>query len=797
MKKMFIIAVCITLFISFTSASILDNFDTTLDTTNLWGVSTSGIHTLSTSGGQLTIFPTPIAGQGYINITANKTLAPNFNSFSEIHTLIDSFLVSGGDLTGTYYLYLTDNTNKIIIYQSSTPLSSPGKNITEKIYPNLNKVNYSINGGSETEVDISSLSDGSSWYYGVGDIESDANVQLILNNITYTSKKILTLLDNPDDIYYQLNDGFLFNASITPASGITLSNATLNIYNLNGSLYSTNFTTLSGTSETYVNFNNTIHHIGSYLWNINACGTSGGTTYCNTADASRTIISGYKINSQTYNSSTYQTSFETFTLNLSSLITPTILLNYDGVQYQTTRNADTYSRSLDINSSATGSKNFFWEITINDSSSNTTALSQTINPINFVLCNSTINTSYLNLTFQDEINLTSINASIPSAIFTYWIGSGNSNKTYNYINNVENSTFQFCFTPNNRSININPYIQYTSLGYQQRIFTTKLSQLSSSIYNKVLYLLSNADGVFQTYIVYSGSGTALSGVEVNATRVIGSNNVVVGSGTTDDFGSITMWLSPNFLHTVTFFKEGYPIKIKDTFPTQGTTNVFLISNESNVEPTTDYTQGVFINILPTSAYLDNGTSYNFVYNISTNYQVFQEVGFNLTYSNGSLIGSNSSTKGVGDYLTLDANTSNSSRIYMNYYYTINGTTITHQRYWIINIITGYGLTHFFSSLSNDINFNLYGILGSDGTGNFSKAFISMMILILITGILGYKYGFNSEPLVMGVLFGLVLFLNSVNLLPSPDLPMKVSFGDFLAYIIGLIALASIIREEIR
>jgi len=313
----------------------------------------------------------------------------------------------------------------------------------------------------------------------------------------------------------------------------------------------------------------------------------------------------------------------------------------------------------------------------------------------------------------------------------------------------------------------------------------------------VLYLLSDLDGVFSTYRVLSSSGQLLSGVIVNATRVIDTETVLVGSGTTDDLGEVTMWLNPNFVHTITFFKEGFPIDIRSITPQGGSRDIILGQEEQPLIVVDDFTRGITQSILPIDQYLTNGTSYNFTYQIGTTFWALDEFGFNLTYLNGTLIGSQSSINQGGGTLVFEGNTLDSRRVTMNYYYIINGTQINGQKYWIVNTASGYGLTNFFEVTGTYINSDVYGFLGISGDGNFSKAFLSLMILIIVAGVLSFRYGVASEPMIIGVLFGLVLLLNSVNLLPDPILPMRISFGDFLALIIGLLGVVFIIKEEMR
>ena len=62
-----------------------------------------------------------------------------------------------------------------------------------------------------------------------------------------------------------------------------------------------------------------------------------------------------------------------------------------------------------------------------------------------------------------------------------------------------------------------------------------------------------------------------------------------------------------------------------------------------------------------------------------------------------------------------------------------------------------------------------------------------------------RYGIQNEAVIMGMITGILLFLNTINLLPSPSFftNSPVSFGDFLVYITLIITIGFIIKEEQR
>ena len=73
-----------------------------------------------------------------------------------------------------------------------------------------------------------------------------------------------------------------------------------------------------------------------------------------------------------------------------------------------------------------------------------------------------------------------------------------------------------------------------------------------------------------------------------------------------------------------------------------------------------------------------------------------------------------------------------------------------------------------------------------------------MILVLIAGGLSFKYGIQSEVAIMGIIFGVVLFLDiGIGLIPNPDFNGLNPIDNLITVITGIILLGTLIREELR
>ena len=138
---------------------------------------------------------------------------------------------------------------------------------------------------------------------------------------------------------------------------------------------------------------------------------------------------------------------------------------------------------------------------------------------------------------------------------------------------------------------------------------------------------------------------------------------------------------------------------------------------------------------------------------------------------------------------------------MDYYYLANSTYINGTIYWTIQSTTGneYSIKNFFTRVSTYMDNNLLGINGTNGDDTFGRALISVLIIVLVTGGLTYRYGIQNEAVILGFLFGIVMLLDNMNFIP--DLPssfgINVDVGKFLTFVVALLAITMIIREEMQ
>lgn len=330
-----------------------------------------------------------------------------------------------------------------------------------------------------------------------------------------------------------------------------------------------------------------------------------------------------------YNASTFETKYESFILNISSdnvtSLSSSATLFYNGSTYTGTRTTNNgnylYTTSIDIPLfSSLSNSSVFYGLAITNTSGvyyyNSTYKNQTVSPITFQICNTTLNSTYLNFTFADELTDTSLNASLGYSSFNYWLGSGTIKDSYSYSNATANSKYSFCFSPSNYLLNIDIDLQYESSIYSPvypiRQYSTQ-NLYSNSTTNQKLYLLNN--GIFVTFQVINSGGSPISDVSVSALTSIFGSNLTVASGTTDSAGGVTFYLNPNADHTITATKLGSGSATLNIRPTQSLYTIIL-SGASNFTSYISSIEGIYWTRGPSVGLIEPGLT-DFYFNVSS------------------------------------------------------------------------------------------------------------------------------------------------------------------------------------
>lgn len=254
--------------------------------------------------------------------------------------------------------------------------------------------------------------------------QNGGDVRLFENGLFLDYYDVTTNITNPPNNTYSYIKRNHFSGDFYSNSSFELTNSTLYVWFSSGTLYNTNTTTITGTTnDSNLSFSGM--GVGDYLWNYYVCGENSTDTLCRFDDHNYTLNINHTIfNSENYNSSTFSSNNESFILNVtfdSSHFTSSIVnLYYNGTEYDTTStgSGDTklYSTELTIPSvDSLSNKSFFWSVRLYNGTGsvnyNTSTFYQEVDTLTIAQCNSTVNYTILNFTAYNEGNGTRINFS--------------------------------------------------------------------------------------------------------------------------------------------------------------------------------------------------------------------------------------------------------------------------------------------------------------------------------------------------------------------------------------------------
>ncbi|HEY9703376.1 MAG TPA: LamG-like jellyroll fold domain-containing protein [Allocoleopsis sp.] len=290
--------------------------------------------------------------------------------------------------------------------------------------------------------------------------------------------------------------------------------------------------------------------------------------------------------------SVFETQAKSFALELWNISTaPSIATfiygsnSYSGTITSLGNGKYNLSTSFDI---PTGiqSRSLYWNFTT-DAAYTSSTLSQSVSGIFFVPFNSTYNIAYLNITFKDETNGTTLSGLISASTWTYYLGNGTTTKSLTYSNLTSSTNYSFAFSPAWATMHHSSDISYYANGYPIRRLIDYDDDLTNSTTNKILYLLSSATGIYSSFQVTNTIGNSLPDVEVVIERQINSVWTIIETANTDSSGLVTFWVDPNSDYRVSASKIGYQTSTATVRPTQTLYTIVLSSASSNASFTSN------------------------------------------------------------------------------------------------------------------------------------------------------------------------------------------------------------------
>lgn len=375
-------------------------------------------------------------------------------------------------------------------------------------------------------------------------------------------------------------------------------------------------------------------------------------------------------NTQEYSSLTYSTSLDVYKINItysnSTYSNINATLFWGTSSYQTINsgsgNEAIFSYEVPItNVAIETNKSFYWLVNLNSTKNYTSSpINVTIRPIEFGLCNISINSSnatvwgsglnvsYLNITFKDEISGNSLNESVAIGLnYLLSDGSYTNAKAFVFTNISRNPSYQFCFNPSSKNITLTDIdVQYYGANYDTRRYTNNGGNLSLSntTHELVLYDVdgSSSYATRMTISVTDTSGNALEGVNVKIETTIGGSPWIVDQRTTDSSGTAGPYtLNGLASHTLTFSKTGCTTKLQTIRPALSSYSVQLACGSQGVplvEPYADAFAGVQWRKSPASGGLNNGSQL-FEFRVSSDRKDIRSIRIELYNSSSAVVAS--------------------------------------------------------------------------------------------------------------------------------------------------------------
>lgn len=282
---------------------------------------------------------------------------------------------------------------------------------------------------------------------------------------------------------------------------------------------------ISGSSnETY--FNKTLTR-GKHNWTAKACNDASS---CLSHSNFTLTIGDLQVNSETYSSTSRETSEETFKINItyiSSLWNSiTAKLNYASINYTGTQSGtgDTIEFSANVSIGAiTGSEQinpFHWIFSLTNSTSTevieSTKHNQTVSAITFKICNST-DTPFIRFITKNATNpFPSINATFKSA-WNIRDATGSSvliNRSHEDTSEL-NSSWEFCLVPSDKDYTISVDIEVDAANSAKNFHFITNATYSNQTTNVTLYLLDDSKATLTVLKVVDDSRQPVEGVYIS------------------------------------------------------------------------------------------------------------------------------------------------------------------------------------------------------------------------------------------------------------------------------------------
>ena len=479
-----------------------DNFDDGIINYSLWqNVSVSGAHSITETGGYLQVYS--VAPTGHAEIISNSSALPSVSLIKNLS--LESYLFGdrGAGIAADGRAILT-----VFGVQINITDCCDNQVIRSK-YNFLRKSNgdFDVYDDGVFSKTITPINNQILLFTNTNAVSSEAISRLYYVEYTTIDSTLNTTLSSPSNNSLHITSNITFNANFTliPTDFVhNFTNATINIWRSNGTLFNKTTNIVLGNSSNSTTWNISSFNIGDYKWNVYACGLSGSNVLCSWGQNNFTFKWGLNQNAVTFNASTIETSLEAFKLNItlpSSVSLISARLFYNNTYYPSTKTTSglntLFDNILSIPSTTSQvNKTFFWELNLDGTLFNTTNNNQIVNTLNLGVCSGSTNVRVFNFTSALETNLTRVNPYSFEGTFDYFIGDGSTVKSVS-ISNTSIAEVSLCVSDISKNINLDAEISYGFEGVNLSLVSRKYffqdAVITNSTQNITLLLLDSED----------------------------------------------------------------------------------------------------------------------------------------------------------------------------------------------------------------------------------------------------------------------------------------------------------------
>jgi len=412
-------------------------------------------------------------------------------------------------------------------------------------------------------------------------------------------------------------------------------------------------------------------------------------------------------------------------INLEDLkVNTTGFLNYNSTLYSVDNVSSATQINYTINITPQQYTNvsnylfFYWDYTLNNQRYNTSIYTQEINSIFLTRWGNLSNASVINFTIYNEVSNTVI--------------SGNIDGTFNYLEgtvdfDVEGETnFSLAIYPEGATTSGNYTIYYSAAGHPERRYNEPLAVYSNNTQIVKLYLLNTSLGGYATFRIQDIYQNPLTEVTGKMEKVIDGSLVTVEQQSSDGSGLMTFFVNPDDDYTFTFSKTGYTSYSATIRPI--TTEIYTITLEQEgAEVIPPYSAEVKYFFTPTNTVLNNGTKYNFTFNLTSEYWDIEDCTLYIKNTTNTLNSSSDSFTNNNCLITIEYDVGKQTTIISEAKYTLNS---------IVNTVSiQYTVQYTYKGEFSLMNFiDDIKAFSSAGFDDFTR---SIIVFIVIFGIVAY------------------------------------------------------------